>query len=443
MNLKDVREQSLKAQRRFQRPLWLVVAAVLILLPLVISSSFAITIMTQIGIGIIFALSYNMLLGQGGMLSFGHAVYFGLGGFMAMHAMNFIADGEWPVPIPLLPIIGGLFGLGFGLIFGAFSVRRAGTVFAMISLGIAELVAASSLIFVGYFGGEEGITGDRTMGLPVFGYELLSDIEVYYVAAFWTFVATFAMYKFSRTPVGRLANAVRDNPERAEFVGYSQERVRYVSFALSGFFAGMAGGIFAIAYEILTEETLNAATSGEVLLMAFIGGVGFFVGPIVGAIVLTLIRTTMSNFTEIWLLYLGFIFVGTVIFAPQGLTGLIMMHGPAFKTRRLGLLVKPYLTMALPVLVCLTGIIGLLEFGHFFKGRAADEFVFTFLFMPFHVESPLPWIFLVALVAIGGYGAKRVYPGLKESWEAVNAPVGAPPPENDDGPKPQLSKART
>jgi|TARA_R110002072_G_scaffold38138_28_gene110606 branched-chain amino acid transport system permease protein len=458
--LHAIRQEALRAQRRFQRPLWAVVTVVLLLLPLVFSSSYAITIMTQMTISIIFALSYNMLLGQGGMLSFGHAVYFGMGGFLAMHGMNIIADGELPVPVALLPIFGGLIGLAFGLIFGAFSVRRAGTVFAMISLGIAELVAASGLIFVRFFGGEEGIIGDRTLGPPIFGFELLRDIEVYYVAAFWTLVAAFAMYKFSRTPVGRLANAVRDNPERAEFIGYSQQRVRYVSFAMSGFFAGVAGGIFAIAYEILTEETLNVNTSGEVLLMTFIGGVGFYIGPIVGAIFLTLLRTLLSNFTEIWLLYVGFIFVGTVVFAPQGLTGLIMMHGPAYHTRRLRHLVKPYLLMSLPLLVCLTGIVGLLELGHFIKSRAAGEYLFSFFFLPLNADSLLPWITLLAMVGLGGYGARRLFPSLRDAWDLANAPLppaspsvanppaastsrAAPTPGPEGDPGRQLSKART
>ena len=127
---------------------------------------------SEMGIMIIFALSYNMLLGQGGMLSFGHAVYFGLGGFFTIHAINFVNEGILPLPLEILPLIGGLGGLFFGIIFGYVSTRRAGTPFALISLGIGELVAACSLMLPSFFGGEEGISGDRMaeITLTPFGF---------------------------------------------------------------------------------------------------------------------------------------------------------------------------------------------------------------------------------------------------------------------------------
>ena len=118
------------------------------------------------------------------------------------------------------------------------------------------------------------------------------------------------MYLWSRTPVGRMANAVRDNPERAEFLGYSARWVRYYSFVASGFFAGVAGGLFAINYEILTEENLNTASSGVILLVTFLGGVGFFFGPIIGAIAFTLLQTVLSLQTELWAFYAGVLFRG-------------------------------------------------------------------------------------------------------------------------------------
>ncbi|MGI9493344.1 MAG: branched-chain amino acid ABC transporter permease, partial [Geminicoccaceae bacterium] len=121
--------------------IWAAFGLLLLVLPFAFASPVAVTIMNQMGISIVFALSYNMLLGQGGMLSFGHAVYFGLGGFFAVHIMNFVDYDGWPIPLPFLPLLGGLFGLIFAIIVGSFSTRRAGTVFAMISLGIGELIA--------------------------------------------------------------------------------------------------------------------------------------------------------------------------------------------------------------------------------------------------------------------------------------------------------------
>lgn len=406
-------------------PMWGAAAILLAVMPLVFPSAVGVTIMNQMGISIVFALSYNMLLGQGGMLSFGHAAYFGLGGFFAVHIMNSVEyDGLW-LPLPLLPFVGGVFGLIFAVIVGSFSTRRAGTVFAMISLGVGELVAACSIIFVAFFGGEEGVSGDRTMGPKVFGYEFLTEIEVYYLTAVIVLVAALLMYLFSRTPAGRMANAVRDNEERAEFVGYSQRKVRFISFCASGFFAGVAGGLFAINYEILTEENLNLVTSGWVLLMAFIGGVGYFVGPIVGAILLTLLQTVLSNHTELWQLYVGILFVLTVMYAPRGLTGLIMMHGPALRTGRLGLLVGPYAIAAPPLAAFLVGAVLLFEMGHTANESVVGEVEAHVFAMTFDVTAPLPWIVAVALTGAGGWALVRLAPRLRDAFQRATGAMGA------------------
>ncbi len=137
---------------------WLAIAVVFVAAPHVFASGSALTMMSVMGTMIIFALSYNMLLGQTGLLSFGHAVYFGLGGFVAIHAMNAVIHARLNVPVPVIPLVGGLAGLGFGFLFGLVSTKRAGIVFSMISLGIGELVSSSSFILRTFFGGEEGIT---------------------------------------------------------------------------------------------------------------------------------------------------------------------------------------------------------------------------------------------------------------------------------------------
>ncbi|HJN97157.1 MAG TPA: branched-chain amino acid ABC transporter permease, partial [Gammaproteobacteria bacterium] len=168
--------------------LWIGYLVVLLALPQLSDSILAVSIYNQMAIAIVFALSYNMLLGQGGMLSFGHAVYFGLGGFMAVHALILIEFETVYFSIIYIPLVGGLIGLLAALFIGSFSTHKAGTVFAMISLGIGELIAASSLIFVSFFGGEAGVSGDRTFGPPLFGVEFLRDVEIYYLAAAWVFI---------------------------------------------------------------------------------------------------------------------------------------------------------------------------------------------------------------------------------------------------------------
>ena len=395
---------------------WAGYLAVLLLLPQLFDSILAISIFNQMAIAIVFALSYNMLLGQGGMLSFGHAVYFGLGGFLAVHALLMMENEAVYFSIAFIPLIGGLTGLLAGVFVGSFSTRKAGTVFAMISLGIGELVAASSLIFTGFFGGEAGVSGDRTFGPPLFGMDFFSDVDVYYLAAFWVFLSTLLMYLFTQTPAGRMANAVRDNPERAEFIGYSARWVRFISFCASGMFAGVAGGLFALNYEFLTDENLNLVTSGRVLLMAYIGGLGFFIGPIIGAIVLTLMNFLLSNYTELWLLYLGIMFLLTVLFLPRGFAGFIMMHRLAWLRGRLHTLVLPYLLTGLPALLFILCVICLLELSH----TAEPEL--HFLGLTLAQDSVLVWAGLLLFATLGWYLTKKSAPGLRRAWEAANEP---------------------
>lgn len=393
---------------------WILFAIVLIVLPVIFDSILSISIFNQMCIAIVFALSYNMLLGQGGMLSFGHAVYFGLGGFMAVHALKMIEYETLYFSVVLIPLAGGVFGLLAAIFIGSFSTRKAGTVFAMISLGVGELIAASSLILVSFFGGEAGVSGDRTYGPTFFGYDFAQDIQVYYLAAAWMFVATFFIYLFTRTPAGRMANAVRDNAERAEFIGYSARRVRFISFIMAGFFAGIAGGLFALNYEILTEENLNAATSGRVLLMAYIGGLGFFIGPIVGAVVLTLVNSLLSNYTDLWLLYLGIMFLLTVMFLPRGLTGFLMMHTMPWHLGKLRTLAIPYTVTAIPGSIFLLSMIAMLEMGHSMAG--------DFSFFGFELDSTGygSWILLIAIATAAFFALRSTLPRLRNAWAEAN-----------------------
>ncbi len=148
--------------------------------------------MSLMGAMIIFALSYNMLLGQTGLLSFGHAVFFGLGGFLTAHMMNAAESNGVPLPLVVFPVVGGVTGLVFGVILGSVATRRAGTAFAMISLGIGELVSSSAPILRHFFGGEEGT--NRTKLIHPFGITFGPQIQVYYLIAAWCLISVAAMY---------------------------------------------------------------------------------------------------------------------------------------------------------------------------------------------------------------------------------------------------------
>jgi branched-chain amino acid transport system permease protein len=399
---------------------WILLAGVLAVLPLVpgLDSNFMRSMLSQMSIAAIFALSFNMLLGQTGLLSFGHAVYFGLGGYIAIHAMRLINAGM-PVPMPLVPLFGAAGGLFFGLLIGSVTTKRAGTVFAMITLGLGELVVAASLMLTRFFGGEEGITANRTKGPHPFGLAFASQLSVYYIIAFWVFVSIALMYAYTRTPLGRMCNAVRDNPERAEFVGYNPQRVRFITFAVSAMFAGIAGGLHAVNYEIVASEALGAARSGAVLLMAFIGGIGTFAGPIVGAVVITWLQVSLSDYSTAWQLYLGLFFVIMVLFAPGGLTGLVLMHLPLVRARLLHKVLPAYLVAVVPAFVMVLGAVFLLEINYRLATSPELGRKTTFLSIPVDMSTPWPWLAGVAVLAVGYVGFRRSMRLVTGAWSAA------------------------
>jgi len=406
---------------------WVATAALLIALPYIFDSGLSRTTMSLMGIMIVFALSYNMLLGQTGLLSFGHAVYYGLGAFLVVHAINTVAHAALPIPLVLMPLVGAFAGLVFGVIFGAVSTRTAGTAFAMISLGLGELVGSSALILRSFFGGEEGITTNRTKLFHLLNWSFGPQIQVYYLIAAWCFICMVAMYALTRTPFGRICNAVRDNPERAQFVGYSTQAVRFIAFCLSGLFAGIAGALAAINFEIANSAYISGGQSGLVLVAAYIGGVGNFIGPVLGAILVTYLQLMLSDITEIWQLYFGLLFIGMVMFAPTGIAGLLMMHAPLWEARVVHKVIPAYLLALLPALVTLIGLSLIIEMTFRLTVKAADGSAMSFLHAPVDAAKPFPWL-LAAVLLLGGFWAfRRSWGVVANAWNdaLAAAAVGA------------------
>lgn len=399
--------------------MWGAIALVMLVLPLVFRQSFALSMLSQMGIAIIFALSYNMLLGQTGLLSFGHAVYYGLAAFICAHTLNAMAAGKFSMPVTLLPLVGGVSGLVFGILLGYVTTRRAGTPFAMISLGIAELVAASALMFPAFFGGEGGIATNRQIGQAWHGLSYGPQIQVYYLIVGWCLVCMIAMYALTQTPLGRIANAVRDNPERARFVGYDPTRVRYFMLCLAAFFAGVAGSLGTINYEIVTAENLGVVASGNVLIMSFIGGVGYFFGPVIGAILVTFLQSALSSYTQAWLLYFGLFFVIMVMFSPGGLASLVMLHAPAWRVRLLPRLVPSYALSALALAVLFGGGVAVVEMIYHMETDAGKAF--RLFGVSVDVTQTVPWV-VAGLVFFAGLAlfALSLRP-VRRAWENVNA----------------------
>jgi branched-chain amino acid transport system permease protein len=405
--------------------LWSAIAAVMLVLPLLFKQSFALSMLTQMGIAIIFALSYNMLLGQTGMLSFGHAVYYGMAAFICAHTLNAVAAGKFALPVSLLPLVGGLAGLAFGIVFGYVTTKRSGTPFAMISLGIAEMVAASALMFPAFFGGEGGIATNRVVGEPWLGVSYGPQRQVYYLVAGWCLLSMILMFALTRTPLGRMANAVRDNPERARFVGYSPTRVRYAMFCLASFFAGIAGALGTINYEIVTAENLGLIASGNVLVMTFVGGIGHFFGPVIGAVLVSFLQSALSSYTQAWLLYFGLFFVLMVLFAPGGIASLLAVHAAPLRHGVWPRLVPGYLAAGAALALLVAGLIALVEMVyHFEQGEQLGK-QFTLFGFDVDVTMAAPWV-VAALVFAAGLGLlMATLPLVRRGWAAVHVAVHA------------------
>ena len=386
---------------------WSLFALVMAVAPLVFDSSLSVTILSQMGIAIIACLSYNMLLGQGGMLSFGHAVYTGLGSYLAMHALNSISAGSLPLPVSLVPLVGGVAGLGFAVLFGWVTTRKSGTTFAMITLGLGELVFAMSLMIPEFFGGEGGVSGNRVTGKPFLGVTFGPPLQVYYLIAAYTFVTVAAMFAFTRTPLGRMLNAVRDNPERVEFVGYNTQRVRYHAFIIAGFFAGVAGGLGSLLFEIVTAEVVGAGRSGAYLLFTFLGGATFFFGPILGGILMVIAFVLLSEFTKAWLLYLGLIFMFMVMYAPGGIASLIMMNLRVASFGKLRSLWVSYLALGVTFLIVLLGAGAMIEMIYHLQLSAAMGNEVKFLGATLDARGLNSW-FGSLFVLLTGFGLFEV-----------------------------------
>ena len=407
---------------------WLLAAALALILPHILPGGFALSLLSRMGIAIVFALSYNMLLGQGGMLDFGHAVFMGFGGFLALHALKLADGGVW-LPTPLLPVAGALGGLLSAVLAGWISTRRAGTAFAMITLGVAELAATVVLMFPSVFGGEEGLSGDRSMGPPLLDYDFGAPMQAYHVIAAWTLFAALLMWLYTRTPLGRLAPAVRDNAERVDFLGFDPARIRWRVFALSGLFAGVAGGLAAFNDEIATSANMGAEASGAVLVMTFIGGVGTFWGPVLGAVLVTLLSVALGTVTDAWQLYSGLLFVATVVWAPGGISGILDAHAAARRNGRLSSLLAPYGVVLPGIALALAGVVFLSEFAfrlQAVRNGAGLRPVAGILADP---GSPWPWLAGLLVAVAGAAWVRRTAPHAREAWllASADAPAGPAP----------------
>ncbi len=267
------------------------------------------------------AMSVNFLLGFAGVLSFGHAAYFGLGAYGAGFALKFLAPST-----PLSLIAGTLLGGIAGALLGTLIVRRRGVYFAMVTFAFGQVFYYIAFQWSSVTGGDDGLRGFSRQPLEfgAFNIDILSNADNFYYFVLFCFALAVAVMGFIlRSPFGRTMLAIRENERRARFLGIPIERHIWIVFTLSCFFMGFAGALYALLNNFADPRGLHYSQSGDFVMMAVMGGMRSFWGPLLGAAVFVVLQDYLSSVTVNWMSFVGLLFVLVVLFFPRGLLGFI------------------------------------------------------------------------------------------------------------------------
>jgi branched-chain amino acid transport system permease protein len=275
---------------------------------------------TQIIIWGLFALGFNVCLGYTGMLSFGHAAYFGVGAYTAGIVLIRLWENIW------FALFAGLvMGALLALILGYLCIKRRGIYFAMLTLAFAQLVYFVAFQWVDLTGGDNGLRNIPAVPLSFFGLsiDINTPIRFYFFVLIFVFLSLLALNRILQSPFGHVLQAVRENEQRARSCGYEATNVRWLAFIISGAISGLAGGLYALYLHFVGIESLYYSTSGQVIMMTLLGGMGSFIGPFIGAGVFLYLEDVLSAITPNWMIFLGVIFVLCVLFFPSGIWGTV------------------------------------------------------------------------------------------------------------------------
>jgi branched-chain amino acid transport system permease protein len=267
------------------------------------------------------AMSLNFLLGFTGVLSFGHAAYFGLGAYGAGLTLKYLA-----LSTPLAMIAGILLGGICGSILGLLIVRRRGVYFAMVTIAFGQVFYYIAFQWSSLTGGDDGLRGfsRQPLDFGLFKIDILSDDKAFYFFVLFCFAIAVSIMGFIlRSPFGRTMIAIRENERRARFLGIPVERHIWIAFSLSCFFMASAGALYALVNNFADPRGLHYSQSGDFVIMAVMGGMRSFWGPLLGAAVFVTLQDYLSSVTVNWMSFLGLLFVLVVLFFPRGLLGFL------------------------------------------------------------------------------------------------------------------------
>jgi branched-chain amino acid transport system permease protein len=291
----------------------------LIAMPWVLGG-YSLRLLTEAIIFSLYAVSYNLLLGYAGLLSFGHAMFFGVGAFTTAVALEHIAG----LPLVLAIMMATLFTALVGLVVGILLLRVKGTPFALLTLAFNALFYSIGVKWTSVTGGDDGaIVNVPNINLGVVSLNTMDGATVYFITLVIVGSAIAFCWYFTRTAMGQSVLLIRENEERMRFLGYNTHVSRLILFVFSGSLAGLAGAFYAVLHAFVSLDAVSIAMTTKVLLMTFIGGIGNFFGPVLGAVFYTYFQNFISELTDSWPLIMGILFIVMVLWTPGGLAGLI------------------------------------------------------------------------------------------------------------------------
>jgi ABC-type branched-subunit amino acid transport system ATPase component/ABC-type branched-subunit amino acid transport system permease subunit len=303
----------------------------LVMLPFLLTSlGLGISSATEVVIFGLACMALNVLVGTTGLTSFGHGAWFGLAAYATALAQLHWFPGDFLAPV--LVGLGTVIAVGFT--FGYLILRRRGVYFSLLTLAMSAMLYSVAFRWTALTGGENGLGGIVRPAL--WGFDLETAQGYYVLVAVITMLAGAVLWRFHRSPLGTVLVAIRENEQRARFLGYSTDQYKLIAFVLSTSLTGLAGVLLLFKNRMTSAEPISVAFSGELLAMVIIGGMRSFIGPAIGALFFVIFRDYLSSLTENWLLVFGLLFVGFIVFSPDGLVGLYARVTAPFRRKRVG-----------------------------------------------------------------------------------------------------------
>jgi branched-chain amino acid transport system permease protein len=298
-------------------PLVRLIPLVLLLVVPLVAGRFYQYLLTQIFVASLVAVAFNLLLGTTGLLSFGQAAFYGVGAY----TVGLLAAKAGFSTLPAL-LLAPVFAAAAAALIGFFCVRLSGVHFAMLTLAFGQLVFTIAFKWYGFTGGDNGIQGIPVRPLPG-GIEIVSTQAMYYFALLVVACSIEVLRRIRSSPFGSTLKAIRENNQRAAYLGVNVKLYQWTAFVIAGAFTGLAGGLYALMEKSITPDIIHWTKSGEPVFMTIIGGIYSFAGPMVGAVVFTVLNSYLVAWTEKWALVLGLVLLVMVLLLPGGVVGFI------------------------------------------------------------------------------------------------------------------------